>query len=143
MAREDVVVTQLTANDGGVWRTIDVNTTGIAGFLLAKVAAAHARRAPKDFYDIAYVLLHSDLGGHEAATQQVIQKLGHRLAGTDNRDRRAGRGVRAAEYEGARAYAEQVILNASDVDAGAAAADAVTVVCFFCERLLERGVMTT
>jgi hypothetical protein len=137
VASEDVVVTQLTANDGGVWRTVEVNTTGIAGFLLAKVAAAHGRRAAKDFYDIAYVLLHNDLGGHEAATLQVIEKLGHRLTGLRTAIVELAAAFEQPTYEGARAYAEQVVLNASGMDRSAAAADAVTVVSYFCERLLD------
>jgi hypothetical protein len=136
VASDDVVVTKLSAKDGGVWRSVEVNTTGTAGFLLAKVAAAHGRRAPKDFYDIAYVLLHNDLGGHEAATQHVIEKLGHRLAGLRTAIVELAAAFEQPTHEGARAYAEQVILNAAGIEAGAAAADAVTVVSYFCEQLL-------
>jgi hypothetical protein len=47
----------------GVDHTVEVNVTGLAGFLLAKCAAALARRKTKDWYDIAFVLLHNDVGG--------------------------------------------------------------------------------
>lgn len=137
VASDDIVVTQLSAKGGGVWQTVGVNTTGIAGFLLAKVAAAHGRRAPKDFYDIAYVLLHNDLGGHEAATEQVIKKLSHRLASLRTAIVELAAAFEQPTYEGPRAYADQVILNTSGMEEAAAAADAVTVVSYFCERLLD------
>ena len=38
-----------------------VNVTGLAGFLLAKTAAAYGRHKAKDYYDIAFVLLHLSL----------------------------------------------------------------------------------
>jgi len=36
---------------------VEVSVAGIAGVLLAKTAAAYSRRKPKDWYDIAFVLL--------------------------------------------------------------------------------------
>lgn len=62
-ASRDVVVQQLSARIGGIIHNVEVNVTGLAGFLLAKAAAAHARRKPKDWYDLAFVLLHNDAGG--------------------------------------------------------------------------------
>jgi hypothetical protein len=138
VASEDIVITQLRAKDGGVWRTVEVNTTGIAGFLLAKVAAAHGRRAPKDFYDIAYVLLHNDIGGHEPATQLVIDKLGHRLPALRTALVEVAAAFEQPGYEGARAYADQVVLNAPELDSRTAAADATTVVRHLCDQLLLR-----
>lgn len=52
-AAHDIVVHKLGANDHGTWREAEINVAGLAGFLLAKVAAAHGRRKPKDWYDIA------------------------------------------------------------------------------------------
>jgi hypothetical protein len=40
-----------------VGRQAEINVTGLAGFLLAKMAAAHGRLKAKDWYDIAFVLL--------------------------------------------------------------------------------------
>lgn len=57
----------------------DINVTGLGGFLMAKCAAAYSRRKPKDWYDIAYVLLHNDAGGVEAAAQIVLTRFGSRL----------------------------------------------------------------
>ncbi|MEX0658997.1 MAG: hypothetical protein WD080_07680, partial [Egibacteraceae bacterium] len=56
-ASRDVDVRKLHGHIGGVDHTPEINVTGLAGFLLAKAAAARSRRKPKDWYDIAYVLL--------------------------------------------------------------------------------------
>lgn len=50
----------------------EVNVTGLAGFLLAKTAAVRERRKPKDWYDLAFVLLHNDLGGPIEAADAVV-----------------------------------------------------------------------
>ncbi len=54
---------------------------GLAGFLLAKNAAARSRQRPKDWYDIAFVLLHNDEGGPEAAAHGVLKKFPDELSG--------------------------------------------------------------
>ena len=74
-AVRDIEARQLRARVGGVEQTAEINVTGIAGFLLAKCAAAHSRRKPKDWYDIAYVLLHNDAGGPGAAAAVVLNKF--------------------------------------------------------------------
>ena len=59
-ASSDYAPQTLTAYDQGARVTAEVNVTGLAGFLLAKTAAAHGRHKSKDYYDIAFVLLHHD-----------------------------------------------------------------------------------
>src|SRR5690606_32887752 len=75
-AVRDVEVRELRARDGGVERSAEINLTGLAGFLLAKSAAAYSRRKPKDWYDIAYVLLHNDAGGVATAASAVRSRFG-------------------------------------------------------------------
>lgn len=70
-ASRDPVVQQLTARIGGDLLTVDVNVSSLAGFLLAKLAAARSRRLAKDWYDIAFVLLHNDRGGAVPAADAV------------------------------------------------------------------------
>lgn len=65
-AARDIKVRQLTARVGGVEQRAGVNVTGLAGFLLAKAGAAFERRKPKDWYDLAFVLLHNDAGGPDS-----------------------------------------------------------------------------
>lgn len=62
-AARDVVTRQMTAKIGGVRHTVSIKVTGLAGFLLAKTAAAYSRRKTKDWYDLAFVILHNDAGG--------------------------------------------------------------------------------
>ena len=74
-ATRDVEIKPLTANIDGEKRTVEVNVTGVAGFLLAKCAAVRSRRHPKDWYDIAFVLQQNDIGGPEAAARAVMEKF--------------------------------------------------------------------
>jgi hypothetical protein len=77
----DVVVRTLTTRIGGVMHAAEVTVAGLAGFLLAKSAAAHIRGAPKDWYDVAFVLIHNDEGGPEAAAEAVRKKFDSDLVG--------------------------------------------------------------
>ncbi|MGH2833022.1 MAG: hypothetical protein ACRDK2_09615 [Solirubrobacteraceae bacterium] len=62
-ATRDYAPRSLSSRVGGIDYEVNVNVTRLAGFLLAKTAAAHRRRKEKDWYDIAFVLLHGDAGG--------------------------------------------------------------------------------
>ena len=70
-ASMDTAMHTLAARIDGELTTVDINVTGLGGFLLAKLAAAHGRRKAKDWYDIAYVLLHNDAGGPQAAAAHI------------------------------------------------------------------------
>jgi hypothetical protein len=61
----------LSSKVGGVFYNVEVNVTGVAGFLLAKSAAAYSRRKAKDWYDIAFVLLHGNDGGPRNAAERT------------------------------------------------------------------------
>jgi ElaB/YqjD/DUF883 family membrane-anchored ribosome-binding protein len=80
-AVRDVEVHQLRARVGGVIQEAEINVAGLAGFLLAKAAAAHGRRKPKDWYDIAYVLLHNNAGGPRDAAERVRARFQADIAG--------------------------------------------------------------
>lgn len=135
-ATRDVAVRTLTSVVGGAERTIDVNVTGTAGFLLAKVAAARARRAAKDWYDIAFVLLHNDLGGPAGAARAIVQRFGDDLRGetlsslTDLWANFATPGD-----QGPSAYAEQMLLDHPGGDPVVFAGDAVVAVRLLQDRL--------
>ncbi len=60
---------------------VEVNVTGLAGFLLAKIAATYRRRKDKDWYDIAFVLLHNDAGGPVQAATITRDRFGMELTG--------------------------------------------------------------
>ena len=60
-----------------------MNVAGLAGFLLAKTAAAFSRRKPKDWYDIAFVLFHNDAGGPTEAANVVRERFAEDVNGLE------------------------------------------------------------
>jgi len=125
---------------GGVSYEVDVNVTGLAGFLLAKVAAAYGRRKEKDWYDIAFVLLHNDAGGPEAAVEAVRDRFGDDLVGATQTaldDLLAN--FAAVDAQGPTAYALQTVLDYPGLDNAQLRADAVVAVRSFYSGLLPGG----
>lgn len=128
-AARDVAVQELRARIGGVDHIVEVNVAGLAGFLLAKTAAAYSRRKPKDWYDIAFVLLHNDHGGVTEAAALVTGAFGDELVGeirTALDDLHANFADPLAQ--GPRAYAEQMLIDHPDLDEATLLADAVTAI---------------
>ena len=139
-AAKDFVVHPLTARVGGVVHSVEVNVTGLAGFLLAKAAAAHERRMRKDWYDIAFVLLHNDDGGPDAAAARVIDLFSDALRGsirTALDDLLAN--FRTTTAQGPQAYASQVTQDHPEFHASEAAADAVAAVHEFHAAVFGEG----
>jgi len=135
-AARDVEVHTLTAKVGDDLRTVEVNVTGLAGFLLAKAAAAHSRRKPKDWYDIAFVLLHNDDGGPTEAADAVLTSFATDLVGPV----RTALDDLAANFnspgdQGPDAYASQMHLDHPELSPATLAADAVLAVSEFHRRL--------
>ena len=127
-ASRDTQVRDLSARIGGVPYNIQVNVAGLAGFLLAKAAAAYSRRAPKDWYDMAFVLLHNDAGGPSAAAAQVRDRFPNDLSAihTAFNDLRANFADPTAQ--GAQAYVRQMQIDHPELDPVSLAADAVVAV---------------
>ncbi len=131
-AAQDVTVRHISAGIDGRTITVRVNVAGLAGFLMAKAAAARRRRAPKDWYDIAFVLLHNDLGGPIEAAARVRQCFGAQLQGevrTTLDDLRGN--FETPDAQGPCAYAEQMVTDHPDEDPEQLRADAVTAVRVF------------
>lgn len=84
---QDHEIRTLRAFNGGQEQTAEINIAGLAGFLLAKSAAAYSRRKPKDWYDIAFVLLNNDRGGPVAAGRAVVDPAPETLRGRSTPDR--------------------------------------------------------
>jgi hypothetical protein len=127
-AVSDIEVRQLRVRVGGVEHAAEINVTGLGGFLMAKCAAAHSRRKPKDWYDIAYVLLHNDAGGVEAAAQTVLARFAPDLASVrtaldDLRDNFADTAA-----QGAVAYADEMGSNHPDIERRLLLADSVAAI---------------
>jgi hypothetical protein len=139
-ASKDVEVRQLRSRVGGVEQVADINVTGVAGFLLAKAAAARSRRKAKDWYDVAFVLQHNDAGGPAAAAQTVLERFGGELTGairTALDDLHANFAI--GDAQGPRAYVSQMLLDYPDLDRATVAADAVVAVDTFYRILFPPG----
>ena len=71
----------ITAHIDGVPQTVPLRVATLPAYLLAKTHAAHGRGLPKDWYDIAYVLLHNDDGGPGPEGRRVREQFGDDLVG--------------------------------------------------------------
>ena len=131
-AARDIVVRELRTRIGGDLRVAEVNVTGIAGFLLAKVAAARSRRKPKDWYDLAFVLLHNDIGGPQAAASAVIARFGNQLTGEIRLalDDLAAN-FKSRDAQGPQAYTAQMLLDHPELEEAQVLADAILAVAAF------------
>ncbi len=133
-AARDSEVHKLTALDHGVRRDVEVNVSGLAGFLLAKTAAAHGRHKAKDYYDIAFVLLHHNVVP-ESPAQQVLARFGlPEEMRTPLIDLQAN--FDGDSTQGTQAYVSQMTQDHPDVPADVAAADAQLAVAQFTGTLL-------
>jgi hypothetical protein len=134
-AARDVQIQNLRARVGGVLHEAEIYVTGLAGFLLAKTAAAHSRRKPKDWYDITFVLLHNDAGGPEEAAEAVLANftadIGRITTALDDLcDNFAD-----IQAQGPHAFADQMLVDHPDLDRSQLLADAVVAVHTFHARL--------
>jgi hypothetical protein len=128
-ATRDHTTRTLVAYDQGARLSAEVNVTGLAGFLLAKTAAAQGRHQAKDYYDIAFVLLHHDeitgmeSGSAQAPAEVVLQRLG---VPTELRSAIEDLGANFADdhSQGTEAYVSQHAINHPETDAATAATDA-------------------
>ncbi|MFN8229059.1 MAG: nucleotidyl transferase AbiEii/AbiGii toxin family protein [Mycobacterium sp.] len=136
-AARDTVIQKIAANDQGVRREAEIYVAGLAGFLLAKVAAAHGRRKEKDWYDLAFVLLHNDYGDAIAAAERVLEVFGTPTGEmlTQLLDLQANFAEPSAQ--GAAAYVRQFTENHPEDDAVTVAADGQLAVRAFTTRLLR------
>ncbi len=137
-AARDLEVRELSAKIGGDLHTVEVNVSGLGGFLLAKARAAYSRRRRKDWYDIAFVLLHNDAGGPDEAAAAVLDRFGDDIVGATRSaiiDLRAN--FSDTSSQGPRAYVEQMLLDQPDIDRTVTAADAVAAVERFSSLVLS------
>ncbi|MCY3879276.1 MAG: hypothetical protein OXF74_08870 [Rhodobacteraceae bacterium] len=134
-AAHDFEVCEISTWDGDAAITAEVNVSGLAGFLLAKIAAAYSRRKSKDRYDIAFVLLHNDSGGTAAAVASAKERFGGGIAAllTALNDLQAN--FQDADAQGSRAYVTQMRMDHPELNPEMLAADAVIAVEEFCQGL--------
>ena len=138
-ASRDVAPRSLTARVGDLKRTVEINVAGLAGFLVAKAAAARDRRKTKDWYDIAFVLLHNDAGGPEEAANAVLARFpGEIVGGTRTALEDLAANFADTNSQGPRAYAEQMMVDHPDLDRATVVADSVVAVRTFHRLLTEK-----
>jgi hypothetical protein len=136
LAASDIEVRTLTAIDQGVLRQVTVNVAGLAGFLMAKAAAARSRRKAKDWYDIAFVLLHNDHGDPGTAALRVQEIFGPTLTSLQSTITDLRANFDGPQAQGTLAYMDQLGLDHPEVDAATATADCQLAVQDFCGTLL-------
>ena len=127
-ASRDLEVRRLRAQVGGVAFAAEVNVVGLAGFLLAKTAAAYLRRKPKDWYDIAFVLLHNDAGGPMDAANVVRERFADEIQELDTALNELRANFADRDAQGTQAYLQQMMSDHPDLDGMTLAADAVLAV---------------
>ena len=128
-ASRDWAPRDLQAKIGGVPYSVQVRVAELSGYLLAKASAARERRASKDWYDIAFVLLHNNLGGATAAATRTGKLFAQELEGpirTALDDLLAN--FELPDAQGPVAYASQMSADHQDMDEATLRADAVTAV---------------
>jgi hypothetical protein len=138
-ASRDFIRHPLTSKVGGVFYNVEVNVTGVAGFLLAKSAAAYSRRKEKDWYDIAFVLLHGNDGGPRNAAERTKSIFATDLVG----EIRTALDELLANFtlendQGPSAYASQFLIDHPEEDGSQLRADAVLAVKEYHDALFAR-----
>jgi hypothetical protein len=121
-----------------VQRQAEIYVTGLTGFLLAKTAAAYSRRKPKDWYDVAYVLLNNDYGYPAATAERVWQVFGASIASVESALRNLSANFAGPSTQGTSAYVDQITLDYPETDPATPAADGQIAVQAFCDDLLSR-----
>lgn len=119
---------------------VELRVAGLAGYLLAKTHAAHQRRATKDWYDLAYVLIHNDAGGPRDAAGAVIDRFADDITGETRTalDDLAGN-FTSSDAQGPQAYAETMLDLHPEHDWDLLTNDAVTAAEVFMSGLEVQG----
>ena len=130
-ATQDIEVHELSGRVGDTELAVEVCVTGLAGFLMAKCAAARARREPKDWYDIAFVLIHNRQGGPEQATEAVVEQFGRERDSMRSSLDDLLANFANPDAQGPRAYAGQMRIDHPELEDATLRADAVVAIQTF------------
>lgn len=137
-ASRNVEVQKLRAQLGGEICEVEVNFSGLAGFLLAKLVAARERYSPKDWYDIAFVLLNNDVGGPIDAAERILDQFTESdIAMVHSALNELRCNFEDSKAQGAQAYVQQMLLNYPDLRPEVLATSAILAVQEFRQRLLD------
>lgn len=126
----------ITASIDGCAVTVDLRVATLPGYLLAKIHAAYARTLEKDWYDVAYVLIHNDAGGPTAAAAQVNDRFGAALVGqTATALTELSANFSDERAQGTTAYVETMLELYPELDGDVLANNAVAAVAAFIAEL--------
>jgi hypothetical protein len=126
----------MTATIDGHPVTVDLRVATLSGYLLAKIHAAYARGLVKDWYDIAYVLIHNDAGGPAAAGTLIRERFNRDLVGqTITALTELSANFSDETAQGSLAYAETMLGLYPELDSDVLANDAVAAVATFIAEL--------
>jgi hypothetical protein len=116
---------------------IDARFAGLGGYLLSKCVSAVTRQKPKDFYDLAYVLLYNRAGGPQAAASTIRDgALSKHLVSLKTTLRELHERYREPTSLGSRSFADLHELAAPGGDRPRLAQDAVAAVKTFVDSLV-------
>ncbi len=122
----------ITADIDGRDQTVALRVATLPAYLLAKTHAAHGRGLPKDWYDIAYVLLHNDGGGPVAVGLRVRDQFGNDLVGaTVTALSELSANFADETAQGSLAFASTMVAIHPELDRDVLANDAVAAVAAF------------
>ncbi len=135
-AAKDWTLHTITSTVEGRTATVQLRVATLPAYLLAKTHAAQGRNLPKDWYDIAYVLLHNDGGGPSEAARLTVDRFGKDLvAATDTAIGELSANFADEAAQGSVAYAATMINLHPDLDIDVLANDAVAAVAIFVDTL--------
>jgi hypothetical protein len=135
-AARDWELRSFTAVVDGKSGTSEVRVATLPAYLLAKTHAAYGRGIGKDWYDIAYVVLHNDDGGPGAAAARVRGVFAADLVGQTA----TALGELAANFgdagsQGSAAYSNTMHGLHPEMDSDVLANDAVAAIAVFIDGL--------
>jgi hypothetical protein len=139
-ASRDWEIRTISSDLGGAAKTVELRVATLPAYLLAKVHSAQGRGLEKDWYDVAYVLLHNDDGGPAAAARQIRDRFEAALVGLT----KTALGELAANFtdvdaQGSIAYAAAMLGLHPELDYDVLANDAVVAVADFMAGLRIEG----
>jgi hypothetical protein len=135
-AAKDWTLHTITSTVGGRTATVHLRVATLPAYLLAKTHAAKGRNLPKDWYDIAYVLLHNDDGGPSQAARLTVDRFGKDLVGaTDTAIGELSANFVDDTAQGSVAYATTMVNSHPELDIDVLANDAVAAVAIFADTL--------
>lgn len=115
---------------------VRVRFAGLGGYLLAKSVSARVRGADKDYYDLAYVLLHNDAGGPRQAAAVINEGvLADSLPAMRSTFAELRERFRDDRAPGAQAYSREARKVTPEDDARLLAADATAAINEFLDAL--------